>query len=54
MLVSQLVALVESRVLDFGRRVTHRYPLADVDRAFADLTSKPRGFVKGVVLPLGS
>jgi threonine dehydrogenase-like Zn-dependent dehydrogenase len=45
--------LIESGKLDFGRLVTHRYPLSDIDRAFADLERKPVGFVKAVILPHG-
>lgn len=29
--------------------ITHRYPLADIDRAFADLERKPTGFIKAVI-----
>ena len=47
------LALVESGKLDFGRLVTHRYSLSDIDRAFADLETKPTGFVKAVILPHG-
>jgi threonine dehydrogenase-like Zn-dependent dehydrogenase len=43
--------LVASGSLDLGRLVTHRYPLAGVDDAFAALAAKPRGFVKAVILP---
>ena len=43
--------LVSAGRLDFGRLVTHRYGLDEVDRAFADLEAKPPGFVKAVVVP---
>jgi threonine dehydrogenase-like Zn-dependent dehydrogenase len=43
--------LVSAGRLDFGRLVTHRYGLDEVDRAFADLEAKPPGFVKAVVIP---
>jgi threonine dehydrogenase-like Zn-dependent dehydrogenase len=45
------LALIEAGKVDFGRLVTHRYSLADIDRAFADLETKPAGFVKAVILP---
>ena len=47
------LALIESGRLDIGRLVTHRYPMTDIDRAFADLETKPAGFVKAVILPHG-
>lgn len=37
--------------VDLGRLVTHRYGLDGVDRAYADLAAKPRGFVKAVICP---
>lgn len=43
--------LIASGTLDLGGLITHRYPLADVDRAFADLAAKPSGFIKAVILP---
>lgn len=45
------LSMVAAGALDLGRLVTHRYPLADLDRAFADLEAKPAGFVKAVVVP---
>jgi len=38
-------------LIDLGSLVTHRYALAEVDRAYADLRDKPPGFVKAVVCP---
>ncbi len=42
--------LLAAGQLDLAGLVTHRYPLAEVDRAFADLRDKPDGFVKAVVV----
>lgn len=47
------LALIEAGKLDVGRLITHSYPLTDIDRAFADLATKPTGFVKAVILPHG-
>jgi threonine dehydrogenase-like Zn-dependent dehydrogenase len=35
--------------VDLGPLITHRYRLADLDRAFTDLSGKPDGFIKAVV-----
>ena len=43
------VELLEAGRYDFSRLVTHRYPLADIGRAFSDLRDKPYGFIKGVL-----
>lgn len=37
--------------LELGSLITHRYPLEEADRAFADYESKPDGYIKGLVLP---
>jgi threonine dehydrogenase-like Zn-dependent dehydrogenase len=31
--------------------VTHTYPLEGVDDAFRAMREKPRGFIKGVIVP---
>jgi threonine dehydrogenase-like Zn-dependent dehydrogenase len=38
-------------LIDLGALVTHRYSLEEVDQAFADLESKPTGFIKAAVYP---
>ena len=43
------VALMESGQLDMAPLVTHRFPLADINRGFEAAVSKEEGFVKGVV-----
>ena len=35
--------------IDYAALLTHRYPLAAIDQAYADLRAKPPGFVKAVV-----
>jgi L-iditol 2-dehydrogenase len=39
--------LTAKGLIDLGALVTHRYPLDEVDRAYADLQEKPPGFIKG-------
>ena len=36
--------------IDYASLFTHRYPLSDIDRAYADLRSKPDGFVKALIM----
>jgi threonine dehydrogenase-like Zn-dependent dehydrogenase len=43
--------LTAKGLIDLGALVTHRYPLDQVDRAYADLRQKPPGFIKAVVQP---
>ena len=43
--------LTAKGLIDLGALVTHRYPLDEVDRAYADLQQKPPGFIKAVVHP---
>ncbi len=38
-------------LINLGSLVTHRYGLDEVDRAYADLQSKPAGFIKAAILP---
>jgi threonine dehydrogenase-like Zn-dependent dehydrogenase len=47
----QLLKLRGPSRIVLGALVTHRYPLEEVDRAFADLEQKPPGFIKAVVRP---
>jgi L-iditol 2-dehydrogenase len=37
--------------IDYASLFTHRYPLSDLDRAYADLRAKPDGFVKALIVP---
>jgi threonine dehydrogenase-like Zn-dependent dehydrogenase len=41
--------LVSSQVLSMGELVSHRYPLEQINEAFATLRAKPDGFVKAVI-----
>ena len=41
--------LVSSGVLSLDGLVTHRFPLEDINQAFATLREKPEGFVKAVI-----
>jgi threonine dehydrogenase-like Zn-dependent dehydrogenase len=43
--------LTAKGLIDLGALVTHRYTLAEVDRAYSDLQHKPPGFIKAVVRP---
>jgi threonine dehydrogenase-like Zn-dependent dehydrogenase len=43
--------LTAKGLIDLAALVTHRYPLDEVDRAYADLQEKPPGFIKAVVRP---
>jgi L-iditol 2-dehydrogenase len=36
--------------IDYGSLFTHRYPLSDIDQAYADLRAKPDGFVKALIV----
>ena len=44
------LALVATGRIDYAALLTHRYELAAIDQAYADLEAKPEGFVKAVVL----
>lgn len=41
--------LLRARKIAMEFLVTHRYSLDQVDQAFADLETKPKGFIKGVI-----
>lgn len=41
--------LAASEMIDLGGLVTHRYGLDEVDRAYADLETKPAGYIKAVI-----
>jgi threonine dehydrogenase-like Zn-dependent dehydrogenase len=45
------LALVAAGRLDLVKTTTHRFPLAQVNDAFAALSGKPPGFIKAVVVP---
>jgi threonine dehydrogenase-like Zn-dependent dehydrogenase len=45
------VQLAADGVLDVERLVTHRFPLANVEQAFAAAAARPAGFLKAVVCP---
>ncbi|WP_165949117.1 alcohol dehydrogenase catalytic domain-containing protein [Kribbella turkmenica] len=36
--------------IDYASLFTHRYPLSDIDQAYADLRAKPDGFVKALIV----
>lgn len=43
--------LLERGVIKMDDIITHQYELADINAAFADLVSKPKGYIKGIVVP---
>lgn len=43
------VALAAAGELDLAPLLTHRFPLADINRAFATAAARPEGFLKAVV-----
>ena len=43
------VALVAAGELDLEPLLTHRFPLADINRAFATAAARPEGFLKALV-----
>jgi len=45
------VALVAAGELDLAPLLTHRFPLADINRAFATAAARPEGFLKALVTP---
>jgi L-gulonate 5-dehydrogenase len=49
--LSELLALAASGEAPLERLATHRYPLADAERAFRAACERPEGLVKAVVLP---
>lgn len=36
--------------IDYASLFTHRYPLTDIDRAYANLRDKPEGFIKALIV----
>lgn len=44
------VRLLAERSLDLGPLITHTFPLAEIDRAFAMTEERPEGFLKSLVL----
>jgi L-iditol 2-dehydrogenase len=45
------LALAARGAIDLHPLITHRFPLADLQQAFATAAARPPGFVKAVVLP---
>jgi threonine dehydrogenase-like Zn-dependent dehydrogenase len=45
------VDLLNSGVFSLERIVTHRFSLADIEKAFQSLEAKPAGYMKGIVVP---
>ncbi len=45
------IALLAAGRFPFASLVTHVYPLADVERAFADIESRVEGLIKAVLIP---
>jgi len=43
--------LVGERRVNFGRLITHRFGLDDVDTAFGLFDERPAGFLKAVITP---
>lgn len=43
--------IVASGRVDYASLATHRYRLAEIDNAYADMRAKPQGFVKAVIVP---
>ncbi|TCM37262.1 alcohol dehydrogenase catalytic domain-containing protein [Kribbella sp. VKM Ac-2568] len=44
------LAIAAGGRIDYASLFTHRYPLSDIDRAYADLRAKPDGFVKALIV----
>lgn len=42
--------LVANRRIDYRTLITHRYPLSEIDQAYADMQSKLDGFIKAVIV----
>jgi L-gulonate 5-dehydrogenase len=47
----ELVELAASDRAPIGKLVTHRYPMAEVERAYREASARPEGLVKAVVSP---
>jgi threonine dehydrogenase-like Zn-dependent dehydrogenase len=45
------VGLLNEGVFVLDRIVTHTFPLQKIQEAFQSLASKPKGFIKGIVIP---
>jgi threonine dehydrogenase-like Zn-dependent dehydrogenase len=45
------VRLINNNIFLSKPLVTHEYKLSEIQRAFEDLKNKPKGFIKGVVVP---
>jgi threonine dehydrogenase-like Zn-dependent dehydrogenase len=45
------VDLLNRRVFNWDRLVTHRFRLAEIQQAFESLETRPLGYIKGVVVP---
>ena len=43
--------LLEKGVIRMDEIITHQYELADIGAAFENLVSKPKGYIKGIVVP---
>jgi len=44
------LAVVASGRIDYQSLVTHRYPLTEIDQAYADMRAKPDGFIKAAIM----
>ena len=45
------IKLMEKGTFHIDEMLTHVYPLDEIQRAFEELEHKPKGFIKGVVIP---
>lgn len=43
--------LLERGVIKMDDIITHQYELADIDQAFETLLHKPKGYIKGIIVP---
>ena len=43
--------LLERGIIQMDDIITHQYELADISDAFENLINKPKGYIKGIVVP---
>ena len=48
--MGRAMRLLERRVLDQSKLITHRHPVAQIQQAMELATERPKGYIKGVLL----